>query len=84
MSDKVISGCHVLVFANNSLFSEDQKFPAGGTLTIGLSKNFLSKGGMIEIGNENKKIIFDVNLTELEAQGLQLGSEVLGLARTVL
>ena len=74
------SGCHVMLFGNNTA-TPQSRIP--GSLTIGLSQGFLEQGGMVEIGAENKRIVFDVDLNMVRSEGLEMSAEMLNLARSV-
>ena len=53
-------------------------------LTIGESKNFLARGGLIRLFIEDKRMRFDVNIGAAHRSKIQLSSKLLALARFVV
>jgi hypothetical protein len=52
-------------------------------LTIGECAEFLDDGGVIRFFVEQNKIRFDINKAQADAEGVQLDSQLLGLAKAV-
>ena len=72
------SPCHIVVFA------EDEPFqPVEGALTIGHGAAFLDAGGMVALDVERNRMVFDVNLSEIEACQFSISAEALNLARSI-
>lgn len=53
-------------------------------LTIGYGDEFVEKGGIISLFEENNRIRFDINLTQARESHLQISSKLLQLGRKVL
>ena len=53
-------------------------------LTISEHRGFIAKGGMIEIGGINNRLIFSINRGAAKKQGLNIGFQLLSLARSVI
>ena len=51
-------------------------------LTVSDIKNFNNMNGMVELGEEGGKIVFQVNLTPVSSSGLFLSSKFLHIAKT--
>ncbi len=77
--DTPAAGCHVLILGTNAINVE----PTPGTLTIGQNVEFLTGGGMIAIDVEKNRMVFDVNLSLVKSQNLEISAELLSLARSV-
>lgn len=52
-------------------------------LTVSEGEDFLPNGGIISLGRNGNRIVFDVNLNAMRRAGLRLGSPLLRLAREV-
>ena len=52
-------------------------------LTIGDFEDFSRRGGMIELGSQGSRIVFDVNQNAAQRVGLNLAAQMLRLARVV-
>lgn len=70
--------------------SEEERLPAilrrldgRPVLTVGESRFFAERGGMIELEVEGRRVRFSVNLTEAEESRLAVSSQLLKLARVV-
>jgi len=56
---------------------------AAGVLTIGEGETFATRGGVIGLLVENKKVRFDVDTTAAQIAGLRVSSKLLALTRVV-
>ena len=56
---------------------------AAGVLTIGEGESFATRGGMIGLLVENRKVRFDVDTTAAQVAGLRVSSKLLALTRVV-
>lgn len=79
--------CHVLFLSR----SEDRHLPeiletVCGThvLTVGEASGFVARGGMIGFLIEGSKVRFEINNDAAEQCGLQISSQLLKLARSVI
>ena len=54
------------------------------TLTVGETRDFVRRGGIIELAVDAGRVRFDVNLGVAEARKLRLSSRLLRLARTTI
>jgi hypothetical protein len=79
--------CHLLYVpaASTDRFlasaSEVAKRPV---LTVGETREFLRRGGMIQLFLDNDKVRFSINQTAADSAGLQVSSRLLRLAREVV
>ncbi|HWA36752.1 MAG TPA: YfiR family protein [Burkholderiales bacterium] len=74
------AGCHV------GYWHEEPRLPAGApgaTLLVADAEGFARRGGVIEIGVEDARMRFDVNVDNARASGLRVSSKLLRLARKV-
>lgn len=78
--------CQLLVLETG----EERQLPAvletlgnSPTLTVGDFEDFVRRGGMIELGVQDKRIVFDVNLDASTRAGLNLSAQLLKLARVI-
>ncbi|MBN1795143.1 MAG: YfiR family protein [Sedimentisphaerales bacterium] len=79
--------CHLLYIcpSNEKQLPDIIKAVKGANvLTIGESKNFLEKGGIIQFVMEEDKVGFGANLKAAREQNLKLSSRLLKLARTII
>ncbi|MGR9014673.1 MAG: YfiR family protein, partial [Gammaproteobacteria bacterium] len=53
-------------------------------LTISEQPGFADQGGMIELGNHNNRLTFSINLLAAKASRLNVGFQLLSLARKVI
>ncbi len=53
-------------------------------LTISEQPGFAEQGGMIELGNHNNRLTFSINLLAAKASRLNVGFQLLSLARKVI
>jgi hypothetical protein len=74
-------------------FSEEQSITAvlklldaqgASILTIGETKNFAKRGGVIGLKKENKKVVFDINLIAANRAGLNISAQLLKIAKDVV
>ena len=56
---------------------------AAGVLTIGEGESFATRGGVIGLLVENRKVRFDVDTTAAQVAGLRVSSKLLALTRVV-
>ena len=56
---------------------------AAAVLTIGEGEDFATRGGMIGLVIENRRVRFDVNTDAAQASGLRVSSKLLALTRTI-
>lgn len=78
-----ISECQVLFVSRSEKESMNlvlQRIADRHVLTIGDSKNFARKGGIINMYNRNRKVRFQINLSAAEKAGLKISSRLLRLA----
>ncbi|WP_198244356.1 YfiR family protein [methane-oxidizing endosymbiont of Gigantopelta aegis] len=52
-------------------------------LTISENSGFLQQGGIIELGNHNNRLVFSINHGAAKKNGLNIGFQLLALARKV-
>lgn len=80
-------GCHVLYAADSARaeVNANALYGAGGRalLTISDMPDFSKRGGIISLVQQDNKIGFEVQLRHARAGGLQIGSPLLELARSV-
>lgn len=81
-----LRACQLLVLESG----EERQLPAvlealgnSPTLTVGDFEDFGRKGGMIELGIQDKRIVFDVNLDASTRSGLNFSAQLLKLARVI-
>jgi hypothetical protein len=78
--------CHLLVLDRQDRERWPQlhrELGAASVLTIADDKQIAADGAMLALFMEDKRIVFDANLTALRAVGLTLSSKLLRLARSV-
>jgi uncharacterized protein DUF4154 len=81
------AGCQMLFVSN----SEEERLPqilsgldGTGVLTVSEIPDFAARGGMIQFKMEGNKIHFDINLAAARRARLQISSQLLKLATTVI
>ena len=78
--------CNVLYL--NSTENNHQQilddFKNNAVLTISEQAGFITQGGMIELGSANNRLTFGINLFSAKQQRLNIGFQLLSLARTVI
>jgi hypothetical protein len=80
-------GCHVLFVSGSDGRRISELLAALGpadVLTVGDSPQFLARGGMIRFATQGGRVRFEVNLSNAQAAGLVLSSDLLRVASTVL
>lgn len=65
-------------------FGEILEVVPAGILTVGEGAAFLAEGGMLAFEIEDDRVRFDVDLAATREAGLQISSQLLGVARRVL
>jgi hypothetical protein len=78
--------CQVLFVGSadtKALASILRETSAACTLTVGDSKDFAAKGGVIGFIFDGSKVRFEINLDAAEQEGLRISSKLLSLARLV-
>ncbi len=81
-----LRGCHVAYIAESeekSLADVLQALRGAPVLTVAEFDGFASGGGMIGLYVAESRVRFEVNLAAVRATGLQLGSNLLKLARII-
>lgn len=77
------AGCQVLYLQQGgapiSLRQLSRRNP--GLLTIGDDENFLQQGGIIQLVEEQNRLQFDINLTQLQQADFNISAQMLKLAR---
>jgi hypothetical protein len=79
--------CHVLYVpaaATARFIASAPQLAKLPVLTIGETRSFLMRGGMIQLFVDDHKVRFSVNQASAESAGLQVSSRLLRLAREVL
>jgi hypothetical protein len=71
-------GCHIV-------FTTETPTPSGNalSLTVGDSKDFCTKGGMVGLRVEGERLVFETNLAALRRSGIKISAQLLKLARIV-
>ena len=79
-----IGNCSILFIG----FSEPEKIRQAltkvkkqGTLTVGDSPNFVKRGGVVEFFIEDNKVRLKINIDAAKAEGLEISSKLLNLAK---
>jgi YfiR/HmsC-like len=87
---KSVKAAHLLYSANPDYEADSPQMldllsltEAADVLTVGVGKHHTRAGGMISFVVEERKIIFEVNLTRVNESNLKLSSKLLSLARIV-
>ena len=82
-----VRGCHI-IFVSSA--TEMRRLPTvleslarEGALTVGDTKEFAGKGGMIGLKVSRNRILMEINLTAVEYAGLKVSSELLTLASVI-
>jgi hypothetical protein len=81
-----LRGCQILFVSRSEGDSLDQILDALGTsgvLTVGETKNFGRRGGIVEFFISNNKLRFFINIDAAARAGLKLSSQLLKLATIV-
>jgi hypothetical protein len=79
--------CHLLYVpaASMTAFRTMQReVSAQSILTVGDSRDFLERGGMIQFLVESNRVRFSINTRNTQAVGLKIGSRLLRLAKEVI
>ena len=80
---KEAAGCQVFYLQQGgapiSLHQLSRRNP--GLLTIGDDENFLQQGGIIQLVEEQNRLQFDINLTQLQQADFNISAQLLKLAR---
>ena len=79
--------CHLLYVpaASMTAFRAMQReLSPQSILTVGESRDFLERGGMIQFVVESNRVRFSVNTRSAHASGLRIGSRLLRLAKEVV
>ncbi len=83
---RVARTCHILFIASSEKAQLKQTFEGlqgAYVLTVGDSKGFVEKGGMINFVLENDRVRFEVNHRAAEQAGLKVSSKLLNIAKSV-
>jgi hypothetical protein len=86
VKDRELSTCHMIFIENDSkkntrkLLNKVKKLPI---LTVSDNENFIDKGGMIGFIKNGEKVGFEINIANVNASGIYIGSQLLKLAKTV-
>jgi hypothetical protein len=84
---KALKKCHVLFFhatKEHDFYDIVELVRDNNVLTIGETKDFVTKGGVIGFVVEKKKVRFEINLTAARRAKLKISSKLLRLAKRVI
>ena len=84
--DKIKSGCHILFVGIDHTSELDQFFHDLNhmfVLSVGNTKDFASKGGVVNILRTRDQQQFEINLGKAIENGLLISSDLLALARII-
>ena len=79
--------CHILFVASsekNQMKSILDSLRGSSVLTVGDTKGFTDRGGMINFVLDDNRVQFEVNCEAAQAAGLKISSKLLGVARLVV
>ncbi|NOQ36010.1 MAG: DUF4154 domain-containing protein [Methylococcaceae bacterium] len=78
--------CHVLYLNLAETDSKKilQSLTNKSVLTISEQAGFAAQGGIVELGNTNNRLTFSINLLAAKAQSLNIGFQLLSLAKKVI
>jgi hypothetical protein len=82
----ILSVCHMVfvpVTAEDQAAKVIRVLKGSSTLTVGETKGFAARGGMIDLMAEGNKLHFEVNLLAAERAGLKISAKMLALAKIV-
>lgn len=85
-SPEDLDRCHVLFVCEHvetEYLDSEKTIERPGLLTVGETARFTREGGMIRFFLEERKLRFEVNPAAAARSGLQIGSQMLKLARIV-
>jgi hypothetical protein len=79
--------CHLLYVPSGAMTAfrgMRREVEAQSILTVGESRDFLERGGMIQFVVEANRVRFSINARNAQAAGLRIGSRLLRLAKEVV
>jgi hypothetical protein len=82
----ILSVCHMVfipVTAEDQAAKVIRGLKGSSTLTVGETKEFAARGGIINLMAEGNKLHFEVNLLAAERAGLKISAKMLALAKIV-
>ena len=82
VAGKAAPGCHLLFIAADAPANADVANNAA-VLLIGEERDFVRKGGIIELFTEDNRLRFNINLDNARRNGLKISSNLLQLASHV-
>lgn len=84
--DDSIASCHLLFLTNRSdgaMKGLLKQATARAILTVGDSERFLDEGGIIALKVADRRVRFDINVSNARRAGLRISSQLLNLAQAV-
>ncbi|MFN0314780.1 MAG: YfiR family protein [Burkholderiales bacterium] len=84
--ESTLQGCEVAYIAPSERARMSvilQELAGQSVLTVSDADNFAQAGGMIGLVSEGNKVVFEVNLGEIEKAGLKVNAQLLKVAKTV-
>jgi len=83
---RMARACHILFIASSEkaqLKQTLESLQGADVLTVGDTKGFVEKGGMINFVLENDRVRFEVNHKAAEQAGLKVSAKLLSIAKSV-
>jgi hypothetical protein len=86
MPDKLLTECHIAFIGkqkDKDMQKVLQKLKSMPVLTISDNPNFIDQGGMVGFVKDGRRVGFEFNLVHIRTAGLNIGSQLLKLAKRV-